>query len=122
MTGYLVGTYTAIKAGKIIAGVLAERLAALDLCVGERRHGHLPSHWVLQQAPSNMVALLTAFEFLYTILCGVNAMYMTKSFATGIRATAVGGRAKSGGSEPLLRLSLWALKQNFTPLAPGTWQ
>ena len=51
---------------------------------------------VLHRAPGNIVALLTAFGFLYGMPYGVNATYMTESFATGVRATAVGGAYNIG--------------------------
>jgi AAHS family cis,cis-muconate transporter-like MFS transporter len=46
--------------------------------------------------PENIIVLLTIFGFLYGVPYGVNATYMTESFATHIRGTAVGGAYNLG--------------------------
>ena len=51
---------------------------------------------MLLHTPGNIVVLLTAFGFLYGMPYGVNATYMTESFATGVRGTAVGGAYNIG--------------------------
>src|SRR6185369_2023016 len=46
--------------------------------------------------PATIVVLLAAFGFLYGVPYGVNATYMTESFDTRVRATAVGGAYNLG--------------------------
>ena len=97
MTGYLVGTYTAMILGKIVAGYLADKLGRRWMYVfgGLATAAFLPV--IVQfQTPANIVVLLTVFGFLYGIPYGVNATYMAESFETHIRATAVGGAYNLG--------------------------
>jgi AAHS family cis,cis-muconate transporter-like MFS transporter len=97
MTGYLVGTYLAMILGKIIAGYLADIVGRRWMYVvgGLATAAFLP---VIVQfhTPGNIIVLLTIFGFLYGIPYGVNATYMTESFETQIRATAVGGAYNIG--------------------------
>ena len=97
MTGYLVGTYTAMVVGKIIAGYLADKLGRRWMyvagCLGTAVF--LPII-IYGRTPENITVLLTTFGFLYGIPYGVNATYMTESFATHIRGTAVGGAYNIG--------------------------
>jgi len=51
---------------------------------------------VWYNTPGNIIILLTAFGFAYGMPYGVNATYMTESFATNIRGTAVGGSYNIG--------------------------
>lgn len=97
MTGYLVGTYTAMVVGKIIAGYLADVLGRRWMYV----IGCLATAVFLPviiwfQTPGNIIVLLTVFGFLYGVPYGVNATYMTESFETHIRGTAVGGAYNLG--------------------------
>jgi MFS transporter, AAHS family, cis,cis-muconate transporter len=92
MTGYLVGTYVAMILGKIIAGYLGDMLGRRWVYV----FGGLATAAFLLviiqfHSPGNIIALLTIFGFLYGIPYGVNATYMTESFETHIRGTAMGG-------------------------------
>lgn len=97
MTGYLISTYVAMVAGKIIAGYLADRFGRRWIYV----FGGLVTALFLPiivslHTPANIVVLLTLFGFLYGVPYGVNATYMTESFETPIRATAVGGAYNIG--------------------------
>jgi MFS transporter, AAHS family, cis,cis-muconate transporter len=97
MTGYLVGTYVAMVLGKIVAGYLADLLGRRWMYVfgGLATAAFLPV--IVQfQTPGNIIVLLTIFGFLYGVPYGVNATYMTESFATNIRGTAVGGAYNIG--------------------------
>jgi MFS transporter, AAHS family, cis,cis-muconate transporter len=94
MTGYMVGTYVAMILGKIVAGWLADKFshravfafgAAMFLPV-----------IVLYNSPGNIAYLMTIFGFLSGIPYGVNATYMTESFETRIRGSAVGGAYNIG--------------------------
>jgi AAHS family cis,cis-muconate transporter-like MFS transporter len=97
MTGYLVGTYVAMILGKIIAGYLADILGRRWMYVigGLSTALFLPVI-VLLHTPENIIVLLTVFGFLYGVPYGVNATYMTESFETHIRGTAVGGAYNIG--------------------------
>jgi len=97
MTGYLVGTYVAMILGKIIAGYLGDMLGRRQVYVfgGLATAAFLPV--IIQfHSPGNIIALLTIFGFLYGIPYGVNATYMTESFETHIRGTAMGGAYNIG--------------------------
>jgi AAHS family cis,cis-muconate transporter-like MFS transporter len=97
MTGYLVGTYVAMILGKIIAGYLADIVGRRWMYVfgGLATAAFLPL--IVQfHTPGNIIVLLTVFGFLYGVPYGVNATYMTESFETHIRATAVGGAYNIG--------------------------
>jgi AAHS family cis,cis-muconate transporter-like MFS transporter len=97
MTGYLVGTYVAMIFGKIVAGWLADRIGRRWMYVigGLSTAAFLPVI-VLFQTPESIVVLLTVFGFLYGVPYGVNATYMTESFETRVRGTAVGGAYNIG--------------------------
>jgi AAHS family cis,cis-muconate transporter-like MFS transporter len=97
MTGYLVGTYIAMILGKIVAGYLADIVGRRAMYVfgGLSTAVFLPVI-VLTHTPENIVVLLTVFGFLYGVPYGVNATYMTESFDTKIRGTAVGGAYNLG--------------------------
>lgn len=97
MTGYLVSSYVAMIVGKIIAGYLADRFGRRWIYVagGIGTALFLPVI-VSFNTPENIVALLTMFGFLYGVPYGVNATYMTESFETKVRATAVGGAYNLG--------------------------
>ena len=91
LTGYMIGTYTCMILGKIIAGYFADKFgrrrifAAGGICTAF----FLPLV-VLCHTPENIIYMLTFFGFLYGVPYGVNATYMTESFETKIRGTAVG--------------------------------
>jgi MFS transporter, AAHS family, cis,cis-muconate transporter len=97
MTGYLVGTYVAMILGKIVAGYLADIVGRKAMYVfgGLSTAIFLPVI-VLLHTPENIIVLLTVFGFLYGVPYGVNATYMTESFDTRIRGTAVGGAYNIG--------------------------
>ncbi|HEY9226606.1 MAG TPA: MFS transporter [Gemmatimonadaceae bacterium] len=97
MTGYLVSTYIAMIVGKIIAGYLADRFGRRWIYVfgGLGTALFLPLI-VSVNTPENIVVLLGMFGFLYGVPYGVNATYMTESFDTNVRATAVGGAYNLG--------------------------
>jgi AAHS family cis,cis-muconate transporter-like MFS transporter len=97
MTGYLVSTYSALSHGKIVAGYLADKFGRRWIFVlgGVGTAAFLPII-VWLHTPANIIILLTVFGFLYGVPYGVNATYMTESFETNIRATAVGGAYNIG--------------------------
>jgi MFS transporter, AAHS family, cis,cis-muconate transporter len=97
MTGFLIGTYIASIVGKVVAGWLADRYGRRIIYVlgGVSTALFLPV-LVMRHTPETIVPLLALFGFLYGIPYGVNATYMTESFSTEIRATAVGGAYNLG--------------------------
>jgi AAHS family cis,cis-muconate transporter-like MFS transporter len=97
MAGYLVGTYTAMIVGKIVTGWLADKYGRRTMFVigGISTAIALPLIITFQN-PGNIVILLTLFGFLYGMPYAVNATYMSESFPTNIRGTAVGGSYNIG--------------------------
>ena len=51
---------------------------------------------VFGNTPDNILWLMLFFGFLYGIPYGINATYMTESFSTKVRGTAVGGAFNIG--------------------------
>lgn len=97
MTTFLVGTYTAMIVGKVIAGMAADRFGRRTIfvfgCLGTALF--LPII-VLFNTPDNILWLLMIFGFLYGIPYSVNATYMTESFEAKFRGSAVGGAYNIG--------------------------
>lgn len=97
MTGYMVGTYVAMIVGKIVAGWLADRFGRRAIfAFGALGTAVFLPAIVFFHSPDNIVYLLIVFGFLYGIPYGVNATYMTESFETAIRGSAVGGAYNVG--------------------------
>jgi MFS transporter, AAHS family, cis,cis-muconate transporter len=97
MTGYMVGTYVAMIFGKIIAGWMADRFGRRAVfAFGAFGAAVFLPVIVFYNSPDNIIYLMTFFGFLYGIPYGVNATYMTESFETKIRGSAVGGAYNVG--------------------------
>jgi AAHS family cis,cis-muconate transporter-like MFS transporter len=97
MTGYLVGTYTAMILGKVLAGVAADRIGRRAVfAVGALGTAVFLPAIVLFQSQENILWMLVVFGFLYGIPYGVNATYMTESFMVKLRGSAVGGAYNIG--------------------------
>jgi AAHS family cis,cis-muconate transporter-like MFS transporter len=97
MTGYMVGTYVAMIVGKIVAGWLADKFGRRAIfAFGALGTAVFLPVIVFWHSPDNIVYLLVIFGFLYGIPYGVNATYMTESFETKIRGSAVGGAYNVG--------------------------
>lgn len=91
MTGYMACTYTAMILGKVMAGLMADRIGRKAVFVlGCTSTALFIPVVVLLHNESNILILLTVFGLLYGIPYGVNATYMTESFPAKIRGTAVG--------------------------------
>ncbi|PKF90197.1 MFS transporter [Bacillus sp. BA3] len=97
MTGYLVGSYAAMILGKILAGWLADRFGRRNVYImgGISTAIFLPVIY-LYNTPANIIVLLTILGFLYGAQYGINSTYMSESFPTHIRGTAVGGAYNIG--------------------------
>lgn len=97
MTAYMVGTYTAMILGKILAGLAADRLGRRAVfAFGALGTALFLPVIVLFQSPENILWMLVVFGFLYGIPYGVNATYMTESFEAKLRGSAVGGAYNIG--------------------------
>lgn len=97
LTSYMVGSYTAMILGKILAGFLADKFNRRAVFV----FGTIVSAIFLPviiffNTPDNILYLLITFGFLYGIPYGVNATYMAESFSTDVRGTAIGGAYNIG--------------------------
>lgn len=97
LTSYMVGSYTAMILGKILAGYLADQFNRRAVFV----FGTLASAIFLPviiffNTPDNILYLLITFGFLYGIPYGVNATYMAETFSTDVRGTAIGGAYNIG--------------------------
>jgi AAHS family cis,cis-muconate transporter-like MFS transporter len=97
MTGYMVGTYTAMILGKILAGIAADRIGRRSVfAFGALGTAVFLPVIVLFQSQENILWMLVVFGFLYGIPYGVNATYMTESFEAKLRGSAVGGAYNIG--------------------------
>ncbi|EPJ76122.1 MULTISPECIES: MFS transporter [Pseudomonas] len=97
MTAYLVGTYTAMILGKVLAGVAADKFGRrVVYSFGAIGTAMFLPVIVLFHSPESILWMLVVFGFLYGIPYGVNATYMTESFQAKYRGTAVGGAYNIG--------------------------
>lgn len=97
MTAYMVGTYTAMILGKVLAGYMADKLGRrFTYAFGAIGTAIFLPLIVFYNSPENILYLLVIFGFLYGIPYGVNATYMTESFPTNVRGTAIGGAYNVG--------------------------
>ena len=97
LTGYMVGAYTAMILGKIIAGYAADKLGRRATFVfGTVATAAFLPVIIFFNTPTNIAYLLITFGFLYGIPYGVNATYMAESFSTDVRGTAIGGAYNMG--------------------------
>lgn len=97
LTGYMVGAYTAMILGKIIAGYAADKLGRRATFVfGTIATAAFLPVIIFFNTPTNIAYLLITFGFLYGIPYGVNATYMAETFSTDVRGTAIGGAYNMG--------------------------
>ena len=97
MTSYMVGSYTAMILGKILAGYLADKFNRRAVFVfGTIASAVFLPVIIIFNTPDNILYLLITFGFLYGIPYGVNATYMAESFSTDVRGTAIGGAYNIG--------------------------
>lgn len=91
MTGYMVGTYTAMILGKVIAGIASDRFGRrATFAAGAIGTAIFMPVIVFWHTPDNIVWVLALFGFIYGVPVGVLATYMTESFSTRVRGAAVG--------------------------------
>ena len=97
MAMYMVGTFIIMIFAKIIAGMIADRLGRRAVfAFGTIGTALFIPVIVYLNTPTNFLWLMLFFGFLYGIPYAINATYMTESFPTSIRGTAVGGAYNVG--------------------------
>jgi MFS transporter, AAHS family, cis,cis-muconate transporter len=97
MVSYMIGTYVVAFAGKIVAGWVGDLWSRRGVyvlgCIGAALF--LPVI-VYFHTRENIVWLMLFFGFLYGVPLGTMGAFMSESFATRIRGTAVGGSYNVG--------------------------
>jgi len=97
MTTYMIGAYTAMILGKVLAGIAADKFGRrATFAFGTLSTAAFLPIIVLFQTPETILPLMVTFGFLYGIPYAVNATYMTESFEAKFRGTAVGGAYNIG--------------------------
>ena len=97
MAMYMVGTFIIMIFAKIIAGMIADRLGRRAVfAFGTIGTALFIPVIVYLNTPTNILWLMLFCGFLYGIPYAINATYMTESFPTSIRGTAVGGAYNVG--------------------------
>jgi len=107
MAGYMIGTYVVAFAGKIIAGWLGDRWSRRGVyvlgCMGAAIF--LPVI-IFLHTRENIIYLMFVFGFMYGVPLGTIGTFMSESFTTPIRGTAVGGSYNLGrfcsGAAPIV--------------------
>ncbi|MDR1183238.1 MAG: MFS transporter [Coriobacteriales bacterium] len=97
MSLYVAGTYTAMVAGKVLAGFLADRFGrkSIWLLGGLLTAVAIPLI-VIFVNNANVAPLMIVFGFLYAIPYALLAAFMSESFPTDIRGTAVSSLSSVG--------------------------
>lgn len=91
MTNYLIGSYTAMIGGKIISGMMGDKFGRkFTFMFGSITTAIFLIIIVMFHNPDNILYLLVIFGFLYGMPLGVYSTYMSESFPTKIRGTALG--------------------------------
>lgn len=97
MAGYMIGTYVVAFAGKIIAGWLGDRWSRRGVyvlgCMGAAFFLPVIIFWHTRE---NIIYLMFLFGFMYGVPLGTIGTFMSESFPTSIRGTAVGGSYNLG--------------------------
>jgi AAHS family cis,cis-muconate transporter-like MFS transporter len=111
MGWYVAGTYAMMVLGKILTGYLADIFGrrAMWIVSGLLTAIYLP-FLIRFATPANVPYLLLVFGFLYGAPYAVNSTYMSESFPTSVRGTAVGTAYNIGriGSTVSPQMIAWA--------------
>ncbi|NML31826.1 MFS transporter [Paraburkholderia antibiotica] len=107
LTGYMIGTYVVAFIGKIFAGWLGDRWSRRGVyvvgCIGAALFLPVIIFWHTRE---NIAMLMLFFGFLYGVPLGTIGTFMSESFATSVRGTAVGGSYNLGrfcsGAAPIV--------------------
>jgi AAHS family cis,cis-muconate transporter-like MFS transporter len=97
MSLYAAGTYTAMIAGKVLAGFLADLFGRKSIwMVGGLATAVAMPLIVLYANSSNVIYLLIVFGFLYAVPYALLTAFMSESFPTSIRGTALASLSAVG--------------------------
>lgn len=97
MTMYMIGTFLIMIFAKVVAGMVADRWGRrVVFAFGTMGTALFIPVLVYLNTPANILWLMLLFGFLYGMPFAINATYMTESFPTSIRGTAVGGAFNVG--------------------------
>jgi AAHS family cis,cis-muconate transporter-like MFS transporter len=97
MSLYAAGTYTAMVAGKILAGYLADKLGRRCIWLIGGLATAIGIPLIISFANTgNVIYLLTLFGFLYAVPYAVLATYMSESFPVEVRGTSVASMSSTG--------------------------
>ncbi|WP_109441337.1 MFS transporter [Acinetobacter haemolyticus] len=97
MAVYMVGTFLTMMFAKVVAGFVADRIGRRTVfAFGTMGTALFIPIVVYMHTAENIGWLMLIFGFLYGIPYAINATYLTESFPTSIRGTAVGGAFNIG--------------------------
>ncbi|MGP5546431.1 MFS transporter [Psychrobacter alimentarius] len=97
MALYMAGTYLTMMFAKVVAGLVADKIGRkIVFAFGTMGTALFIPILVYMHTPENIGWLMITFGFLYGIPYAINATYLTESFPTAIRGTAIGGAFNIG--------------------------
>lgn len=97
MALYMAGTYLTMMFAKVVAGYMADKIGRkIVFAFGTMGTALFIPILVYMHTPANIGWLMITFGFLYGIPYAINATYLTESFPTAIRGTAIGGAFNIG--------------------------
>lgn len=97
MALYMAGTYLTMMFAKVVAGLVADKIGRkIVFAFGTMGTALFIPVLIYMHTPENIGWLMIAFGFLYGIPYAINATYLTESFPTAIRGTAMGGSYNIG--------------------------
>ena len=97
MAVYMIGTFLTMMFAKVIAGFVADRIGRrIVFAFGTMGTALFIPFLIYFHNAENIGWLMLIFGFLYGIPYAINATYLTESFPTSIRGTAVGGAFNIG--------------------------
>ncbi len=97
MAVYMIGTFLTMMFAKVVAGFVADRIGRRAVfAFGTMGTALFIPVVVYMHTAENIGWLMLVFGFLYGIPYAINATYLTESFPTSIRGTAVGGAFNIG--------------------------
>ena len=97
MALYMAGTYLTMMFAKVVAGFMADKIGRkIVFAFGTMGTALFIPILVYMHTPENIGWLMITFGFLYGIPYAINATYLTESFPTAIRGTAIGGAFNIG--------------------------
>lgn len=108
MAMYMVGTFLIMMFAKVIAGIVADKLGRRAVfAFGTIGTALFIPVIVYLNTPTNILWMMLFFGFLYGMPYAINATYMTESFPTSIRGSAVGGAYNIGKVLSIFSINNW---------------